>query len=356
MNSSVEKSEIQTYIRLCSLFPFYIRIGILLRQYNGYFFTTYQISVGAGSQRIQRIIVTYFLITCDTIADTQFQVGKNIAMVKFFLRNSPGSSSRRENTPLMVRTETAGTITTYSSSKQVFISIIIVYTTIHRYQRVTFSKTAYALHRLCRSKAIPLECIRQKTVGTSMVTFIIEILVRVTQHGINRVFAELLIILQDGFQQFRIVLQLLYADVAAITITKQVALGYIGVTLNRIISVAQIHLKRERFIEIPICGQITQEFPVLTFVQNLRCKRHRVDTIRRHIIEVTFIIIDRISGIKDIGFVQHATSHFTANRIGHWCLVGICFTIVQVHTQFQFAIQCRMINIHTGIGTGHTGT
>ena len=303
MNSSVEKSEIQTYIRLCSLFPLYIRIGILLRQHNGHFFTAYQISVSAGSQRIQGIIVAYFLITCDTIADTQFQVGKNIAMIEFFLRNSPGSCSRRKNTPLVIGTKTAGTITTYSSSKQVFISIIIVYTAIHRYKCVTFSKTAYALHCLCRSKAIPFECIRQKAIGTGMVTFIIEILVRVTQHGINRVFAKLLIIFQDSFQQSRIVLQLLYTDVATITITKQIAFGYIGITLNRIISVTQIHLKRERFVEIPVCGQITQKLPVLTFVQNLRCERHRVNTIRRYIIEITFIIIDRISWIKNISFV-----------------------------------------------------
>jgi len=136
-----------------------------------------------------------------------------------------------------------------------------------------------------------------------MVTFIIEILVRVTQHGINRVFAKLLIIFQDSFQQSRIVLQLLYTDVATITITKQIAFGYIGITLNRIISVTQIHLKRERFVEIPVCGQITQKLPVLTFVQNLRCERHRVNTIRRYIIEITFIIIDRISWIKNISFV-----------------------------------------------------
>ena len=136
----------------------------------------------------------------------------------------------------MVGTETAGTVATYSSGKQVFVCIVIVDAAVHRYQCIAFGKTAYAFHRLGSGKAIPLEGVGQEAVGTGMVAVVVEVLVRITQHGIYRMLAELLVVLQNGFQQFGVIRQFLYTYISVIAVPQQVALGDIRVAFGLIIS------------------------------------------------------------------------------------------------------------------------
>ena len=132
---AVEKSEINTHVKLSSRFPLQVRVSILSLHVRVLPCTSGCIiirSSGRTEPREALVWIDAILVTRYTIAHTEFQVvePRVRALHEFLIDNAPCHRNRWEGAPFVVCTETRATIATDSGSNHILVHQTIVHTSI----------------------------------------------------------------------------------------------------------------------------------------------------------------------------------------------------------------------------------
>ena len=122
IQTPIEETKVNTKVSCCRLFPFQVWIRQFLARQISHLKNISKLISFIISQSQSSIIADTVLITYNTITYTQFQViNPRHISYETLLIDTPGKSCRRESSPFIFFSETAGTVTADSHVQQITI-------------------------------------------------------------------------------------------------------------------------------------------------------------------------------------------------------------------------------------------
>ena len=348
-DAAVEETKVKSDVVLGGLLPLQVGIRILCWQDDGDLVAAYQIAVRRSCQCVERLVVADFLVAGDTEAVAKLQVVHGFPAPEMLLADAPRCCCRREEAPLVVGTESARSVATHGSCEQVAVVVVVVYASVERDELVALHIARRSIEAAGSTDVVVFELVRKEALGRREAAVVLEVLVRITVHGVDIVLVELLVVLQDEVEQLGVVLHLLHRGVAVQTCAEEVVLRNIRVTAHVVVAVAQVGVEGQWTPEVVVSRKVADELACHALVLYLFEERNGVDTIRTHIHIVAILTEDGQCWIEDVGLIQCTSTHFRTHGTRDRSLRSVLLVVAHVEVNLQAIVEGSLVDVHTAV-------